>query len=61
MGHMNGEERKNEGLMDRNWKKSMGRISIGWEIDKDNRQTTDNQAPGSGREKLGREITTEWS
>ena len=38
-----------------------GRIRIGREINKDNGRMTDDQAPGSGREKVGRQITTDWS
>ena len=49
------------GLTDGDRQHLAGRISIGREIDKDKGRMTDDQAPGSGRAKLGIEITTEWS
>ena len=48
-------------LMDGDRQHLVGRISIGQEIDKGDIQTTGDRSPGSGRAKLGREITTEWS
>ena len=49
------------GLTDGDGQHSAGSISIGQEINKYDRRTTDDRAPGSRRAKLGREITTEWS
>ena len=48
------------GLTDRDRKHLTGRINIGQDINKDDGRMTDDRAPGSGREKLGREITMEW-
>ena len=39
----------------------VGMISIGREIDKYDKRMTNDQAPGSGRAKLGKESTMEWS
>ena len=49
------------GMTDRDRQHLAGRINIRREIDKDDGRTTDNQAPGSGKAKPGRKITTEWS
>ena len=60
-GSNNGGERDHGGLTDRDGKHLAGRINIGQEIDEDDGRTTDERAPGSGRAKLRREITMEWS
>ena len=46
---------------DRDGQRSAGRTNIGQEINEGDRRTTDDQTPGSGRAKLGRKITMEWS
>ena len=62
-GHKNrgGGGVDHEGLTNGYKQHLAGSIIIGRAINKDDGQMMDEQSPGSGRAKLGREITTEWS
>ena len=46
--------------MNRDEKQLAGSINSGRGITEDNGLTMDDQAPGSGRAKIGREITMKW-